>query len=398
MSTTNLSTNFYRKYNSFQNYILPYQRTTPDEQIKRASAVLKNADLTGAHEVYSNFGEILAKVSLAFDKGLTIKDSNLFGAANDFNISDLVAEEMATIDDERLPLYLYHRWRYEQNPKNHQLDDYPPYVQIEPSSVCNYRCKFCYQTDSSFSGKTSEYMGTMSFNDYTSIIDKLHGKVEFLSLASRGEPAICKELPSMLNYSKHKFLNLKINTNCSLMTEELAHALLDGGAKTIVFSVDAHSRELYEELRVNGKYERLIKGLTMFNNIRKEYYKRNDSIVRISGVFMDERQDMNLMDHAWKEYVDQITFVRYNPWENVYTSEKTGISEPCSDLWRRLFIWHDGSINCCDTDYKSTLLLGSCLESNLKELWHSQQYFELRSDHLGKRRENHSPCDKCSVI
>ena len=113
---------------------------------------------------------------------------------------------------------------------------------------------------------------------------------------------------------------------------------------------------------------------------------------------MDERQDMNLMDHAWKEYVDQITFVRYNPWENVYTSEKTGISEPCSDLWRRLFIWHDGSINCCDTDYKSTLLLGSCLESNLKELWHSQQYFELRSDHLGKRRENHSPCDKCSVI
>ena len=398
MNGNKLSTTFYRKYNSFQDYILTYRRSNPQAQLKRSFAILESFDYERAHPVFSNFSEVLMSVRDAIKVHLTIKDSNLLGASTSFNISELVAEEMATVSDSCLPTYLYHRWRYEENPKRHLIDRYPPYVQIEPSSICNYRCKFCYQTDSSFTEKESGYMGTMALGDYKKIIDMLRGKVEFISIASRGEPSICKDFTKMLTYSKHAFLNLKVNTNASLMTEELAHALLDGGAKTVVFSIDAHSRELYEELRVNGKFERIARGLSLFKKIREDYYCRDDSIVRISGVYMDERQDMNLMYQAWGQYVDQITFVKYNPWENVYASEQTHLSEACSDLWRRIFIWQDGSINCCDTDYKSTLLSGSCLGSDLSSIWQSEQYIKLRNQHLEGLRESCSPCDRCSVV
>ena len=398
MSDNKLSTTFYRKYNSFQDHILTYRRSTPQAQLERSLKILQDIDSVSSHPVFSNFTEVLTKVRDAIKACLTVRDSNLLGACNSFHISELVAEEMATVSDTLLPLYLYHRWRYEENPKRHLIDKYPPYVQIEPSSICNYRCKFCYQTDSSFTGKESGYMGTMTVDNYKKIIDIIQGKVEFISLASRGEPSICKELPEMLAYSKNTFLNLKINTNASLITEDLAHALLDGGAKTIVFSIDTHTRELYEEFRVNGRFERLVRGLDLFKKIREDHYSRKDSIVRISGVYMDERQDMNLMYQTWGEYVDQITFVKYNPWENVYTSDKTGISEPCSDLWRRIFIWQDGSVNCCDTDYKSTLLSGSCLYSDLSSIWHSEQYIKLRNQHLEGLRASCSPCDKCSVV
>ena len=398
MSDNKLSTTFYRKYNSFQDHILTYRRSNPQAQLERSFAILEELDYESSHPIFSNFSEVLTSVRDAIKASLTAKDRNLLGACNDFHISDLVAEEMATVSDMLLPLYLYHRWRYEEFPKQHLIDKYPPYVQIEPSSICNYRCKFCYQTDSSFTAKKSGYMGTMTANDYKKIIDMLQGKVEFISLASRGEPSICKELPEMLAYSKDKFLNLKINTNASMMTEDLAHALLNGGAKTIVFSIDAHSRELYEEFRVNGKFERLKRSLNLFKKIREDHYRRDDSIVRISGVYIDERQDMNLMHQAWGEYVDQITFVKYNPWENVYISEKTDISEACSDLWRRIFIWQDGTINCCDTDYKSTLMSGSCLDSDLSSIWLSKQYIKLRNQHLEGLRERCSPCDRCSVV
>ena len=51
---------------------------------------------------------------------------------------------------------------------------------------------FCYQTDEGFSEK-SDHMGTMSLEMYKQIVDQAAGNIEFLSLASRGEPLVCKD-------------------------------------------------------------------------------------------------------------------------------------------------------------------------------------------------------------
>ena len=110
-----------------------------------------------------------------------------------FSIAPFVADEMRLISDTDIPKYLFHRYRYEIFPQLRKLDDYPPYLQIEPSSICNYRCVFCYQTDQGFSEKKSTHMGNMTLEMYKIIIDQAIGKVEFLSLASRGEPLICRD-------------------------------------------------------------------------------------------------------------------------------------------------------------------------------------------------------------
>ena len=97
---------------------------------------------------------------------------------------------------------------------NKKLDDYPPYLQIEPSSICNFRCVFCYQTDEGFSEKKSDHMGTMSLEMYKQI-DQSAGNIEFLSLASRGEPLVCKDF-KRYRVQRREVLNLKVNTNASL--------------------------------------------------------------------------------------------------------------------------------------------------------------------------------------
>ena len=99
-------------------------------------------------------------------------------------------------------------------------------------------------------------MGTMDFALYKQIVDETVGNIEFLSLASRGEPLICKDFEKMMNYSVGKFLNLKVNTNASLLSEKLCHALLCGGAKTVVFSADAAEEPLYSKLRVRGRLDK----------------------------------------------------------------------------------------------------------------------------------------------
>lgn len=343
----------------------------------------------------------LESLSLRQKEVLKEVKNDLFNADIDkkvkFKLSKHVIEELKRLEIQKIPLYLVHRYRYEIFPEILKLDEYPPYLQIEPSSICNYRCIFCFETDKTFTDKKAGYMGTMNFDLFKRIIDQAEGNIEFLSLASRGEPLICKDIVRMFNYTQNKFLNLKVNTNASLLTEEKIHAILSGGVGTIVFSADAADEKLYSKLRVNGKLSKVLKNIELFNDIKEKKYKGNKIITRVSGVKVNKEQSIDSMTKLWGNLVDQVAFVDYNPWENVYDSKLSNIQKPCSDLWRRMFVWWDGKVNPCDTDYKSILSPGSFENNDLKSLWNSKLYQKLRENHINKKRNNLFPCKNCHV-
>lgn len=315
-----------------------------------------------------------------------------------FSLSASVIDEVLSFpDDAALSLYLVHRYRYEINPERHIIDDYPPYVQIEPSSMCNYRCVFCFETDNNFTKKSNGHMGFMPLDLFKSVVDQLEGNVEFISLASRGEPLLNPDIVPMLNYTRGKFLNLKINTNASLLDESKCHAILQSGVKTLVFSVDAAVEPLYSKLRVNGKLENVLANIEQFQQIRATQYREARIITRVSGVKVSNAQNLDEMNAFWGGLVDQVAFVNYNPWENTYKQPENGLRQPCSDLWRRMFVWWDGKMNPCDVDYMSRLSVGRFQEYGIREAWHSEPYAKLRKNHLEGRRYAHDPCSRCTV-
>ena len=316
-----------------------------------------------------------------------------------FKLTQNVIDEIsAIIDDKDLAKYLVHRYRYEIFPTLKKLDQYPPYLQIEPSSICNYRCVFCFETDKSFTKKANGYMGQMKIDLFKEIIDTVENKVEFISLASRGEPLACSDIDKMLEYTEGKFLNLKINTNASLLNEKKCHSILSGGVKTVVFSADAAKEPLYSKLRVNGNLERVLKNIKLFKKIKETQYPKKKIITRVSGVKYSKDQDINSMENLWGELVDQVYFVNYNTWESIYETKPNKLLDPCSDLWRRMFIWWDGKINPCDSDYKSKLSTGDFFNGNLSKMWLSTNYQNLRNSHLNKKRQSISPCNSCIVL
>lgn len=315
-----------------------------------------------------------------------------------FALSSNVVDEIATYTDDVLPRYLVHRYRYEIFPQKKIVDDYPPYLQIEPSSVCNFRCVFCFETDPTFTNKANGYMGRMTLDMFKLIVDQAQGNVEFISLASRGEPLVCPDIIPMLEYTRGKFLNLKLNTNASLLDEAKCHAILAGGVKTVVFSADAAEEHLYSKLRVNGNLATTLKNIERFQEIRQRDYPDLSIITRVSGVKFSDDQNLDSMQKLWGGLVDQVAFVEYNPWENVYEALPTDIDEACSDLWRRMFVWWDGKVNPCDVDYKSTLCVGHISETGLKDLWNSGQYHALRQEHSSHNRASRKPCASCSVV
>ena len=385
MYKTQKNIKIYEKHNSFGELHVSHGRTTPLEQTQRALLILKKNDSWS-----ENWTDVLNQVCTDLNDSSSSMES--------FRITPFVADEMFLLSDDELPRYLFHRYRYEIFPTIRRLDHYPPYLQIEPSSICNYRCIFCFQTDDSFSNKKSGHMGSMGLDLYKKIVDEAEGNIEFLSLASRGEPMVCREFAGMMEYSIGKFLNLKVNTNASLMSEAHCHALLLGGARTIVFSADAAEEPLYSQLRVNGKLDRVLRNIERFQKIRETQYSSSSVISRVSGVLFEEDQNMESMKSLWGGLVDQISFVKYNPWENIYDSPLSNVSRPCSDLWRRMFVWYDGKINPCDSDYKSVLKVGDVRNQPLNKVWRNEAYNFLRETHLSELRNNTFPCNRCVVI
>ena len=315
-----------------------------------------------------------------------------------FALRPHVLAELQRITDAELARYLVYRYRYDVFPHTHVVDAFPPCLQVEPTSICNYRCVFCYQTDPQLTSPKNGQMGMMSLDLFKTIIDEAQGRCEAVTLASRGEPLMCRDIDAMLAYAAGKFLAFKINTNAWFLDETKAHALLQADPSTIVFSADAASEPLYSQLRVHGRLDRVLANIERFHDIRARQYPHARVITRVAGVRYGGGQSLDAMETFWGGLVDQVAFVEYNPWENTYERPINDVTAPCSDLWRRMFVWFDGTANPCDVDYRSTLAAGTVPARSLGEVWTGEPYASYRRAHLDGRRSGLSPCNRCTVV
>jgi radical SAM protein with 4Fe4S-binding SPASM domain len=379
--------------------IKPIKKTKGFQNLK-----IKKDDISGIFPLINSISptstlsikesSILNKVIDSYEK----VNSNIDLDKDEFILKGHEIKEFKSIKTQDHARYLIYRYKYNKYPELKITDEFPPCIQIEPSSICNYRCIMCYQIDREFSNKSSGHMGYMDLDLYKNIIDQVEGKVEAITLASRGEPLLNKNFVDMLEYSSGKFLGFKINTNASLLSDKLCHTILSNlDIGTIVFSIDAADKALYEKIRVNGNFEKVMRNISMFKEIKEKYYKTSNIVTRVSGVKINDEQDIDEMEKVWLQYVDQTGFTKYTPWQSSYENATNDITSPCSELWRRMFVWQDGIVNPCDYDYKSTLSVGNATKSTISNLWNSDKYVTLRDTHLQSKRSKKSPCNKCPM-
>jgi len=293
--------------------------------------------------------------------------------------------------------YLIYRYKFTLFPKKKIIADFPVYLLVEPASTCNLRCVMCFQVDKSFTRKP--YMGLMDMGLFREVIDEAHaGGTQAITLASRGEPTLHPELGSMLEYMAGKFIEVKLTTNGTRLPEKLCHQILESGANMVVFSIDAHTKDIYEDVRVRGKFDEVLTNVQRFHDIRAKDYPNTALSTRVSGVRVRDAQDPDAFKEFWGKIVDEVgmkdTMERWNTYENEITPD---ITSPCHFLWERLYIWFDGITNPCNPDYKSTLTPGSVKGRSIRDVWHGPELTRLREAHLNGKRADYSPCDRCGL-
>lgn len=368
------------------------------EEIFSPHNISDNKILSILNHIKSNFtlkndqSEILHEIISNYKKITNNNEKNV-----DFYFNDYDKLEINKIGEnyDNLIRYFIYRYKYKTYPIKKIIEEYPPCVQIEPSSICNFRCIMCYQKDRSFSDKENNFMGFMKYDLFKKIIDEISGKVEAITFASRGEPTLNKQFIKFLEYCKDKFVAIKINTNLSTLNNDLARSFFENNVQTIVISADDADKESYEKIRIKGKFEKLISNINLLNNIKKDY-PDSKTIIRVSGVKINQKQDIQKMKKIYGKFTDSVAFVNYLPWESSYENEENKIKEACSDLWKRMFVWYDGKMNPCDYDYKSILSKANYNEINIKNYWNSDHYNSIRNKHFNSERDKIIPCNTCT--
>ena len=242
-------------------------------------------------------------------------------------------------------------------------------------------------------------MGVMSLEMFKKIVDEaVAGGTKAITLASRGEPLMNKDLPDMLEYAKGKFLEIKINTNGTRLTEKLCHDILSAEVNELVFSIDAEEKELYEKIRVRGKFDNVIGNIKMFHEIREKHYPDSNTVTTASGVFFHEEQSIQKYTEFFNGLVDNVAACNIENRWNTYANEpQPEITGPCEYLWQRMYVWFDGIANPGDVDYKSHLEVGNINDNTISEIWHGETYTSMRADHIARQRSKWNPCDRCGL-
>jgi len=335
--------------------------------------------------------EIISKVLKSYKKIVNNKSLN----EDEFVLTKHEINEFLNLESKNILRYVLYRYKYNLYPRLKILEEYPPNIQIEPTSMCNLRCIMCYQSDKSFSSKSAGFMGYMKLDLLKKIIDEIEGKIEAVTFASRGEPTLHGQLDEFLKYCEGKFLGLKLNTNATLLDEKKINSLLSSDLQSLVLSIDEKNKENYEKIRVNAKFEKIMKNLNLLKNIREKNYKGSKLQIRISGVKINTEQNVEEMNQFYKEFADEIALVDYSPWESAYDNEINDIQDVCSELYRRIFVWQDGKVNPCDYDYKSSLSKWNANQHSIKSIWNSDYYNEIRNLHKSNNRKKIEPCNRC---
>ena len=324
----------------------------------------------------------------------------------DHNYHQLPGEKTERWETVLPPEYFEYRRRWNENPVDDVVEPFPVHLDIEATSNCNLKCSMCPRTEMVANG-TFWRVKSFDFDLYCRLIDEGAEKgLASIKFNYLGEPLMNPRLVEMIRYAKDRgVVDVMFNTNATMLTERLARELVESGLDKLFFSVDSPDREHYNEIRVNADYDKVMRNIRRFMEIRREMNSLKP-FTRVAMVRMKENE------HEWQAFRDLfepiVDAVGYQDYMDHSSQSKTdkGVIEVkatketkfcCPQLWQRMFVHPDGVVSVCCVDSARVLSVGNIHNRTVEEIWTGSEYEKLRELHRTGRIDEISVCSKCPL-
>jgi cyclic pyranopterin phosphate synthase len=282
-------------------------------------------------------------------------------------------------------------------------------VQIEASSVCNFRCKYCIHYSSEM--KNQRVMEWSTFLKLCEQLKEFDDRLKQINVAGWGEPLVNKDLPRMISHIKKMNIakNVAIITNGSLLKRDYALSLIAAGVDFIKISLQGMTADKY--MKVSGvkiDFDEMVSNIEFLHN-----NKQNCQIyIKVADIALQEGEKelfySTFSDITDRMYVESILPIfDFDSISGKDLSKKSmnkygQLHSPvivCPQPFYMMNVTAEGDVLPCCAYYDPTKL-GNINEKSIKEIWNGKEMKLLLKMMLSKNRkvQNLYPvCRDCKI-
>lgn len=301
-----------------------------------------------------------------------------------------------------------------------QARSFPQIIVLENTTVCNLRCVHC-AVGNGYPERDDYVPIYMEWEHYTKAIDEIaKHKINHLRYSPAGEALIHPQFLDQVAYAKNAGVTpINLTTNGVLFDnpafeggkrvkgKTILDRLLEIGVDVIDVSLDAHTRETYEKIRVGASYHRVWSNVHRLLYQREKYGSRTKVMLSIIVQPEVSKEEVDDFVKYWTPHVDRV-IVRGYLTSLGMTPHKPGtrIDEvraegggrwPCPQFWKRITIAPNGDIRFCVVDWLDISALGHVSTHSIQDVWQSAEYERMRGCHKsGDYAEAHKICGPCT--
>jgi len=297
------------------------------------------------------------------------------------------------------------------------LEDFIPLsvpwvIFVDPSDVCNFKCKFCPTGNIKLMKSVGRSLKIMDFNLYKKIVDDIcefEKPIKVLRLYKDGEPLLNPRFADMVRYAKERGCCEKVDTttNASKLNPKLNLEIINAGLDRINISINGINTRQYQSFSEYVlTWEYFIDNITHFYDNRKQC----EMIIKIDGDLISHDEIQRFYE-IFGDITDGI-FVEHTMscWydfdmKDIKQNEEVGIyGQPikevlvCPYIFYSFSINSDGTASLCFLDWARKLIIGDVKKESVKDIWNGGVLLTYQEHFLLKRRKGHPICRDCSQL
>jgi MoaA/NifB/PqqE/SkfB family radical SAM enzyme len=199
----------------------------------------------------------------------------------------------------------------------------------------------------------------MSLPLYRKLLAELGDYLFELEFYNWGEPLLCKDLYTMIGEAHARGISTTVSTNFSLPFDaERAERLVASGLTVLGVSIDGARQETYEQYRVGGRLETVLRNCHLVTEAKKRLGSQTPRLIWEFHVFPHNTGDIDLARAMARDMEMDISvdkgWVIGDEWNPEGEWKFFGEPTParCPFLWGFAVVNNDGgAAPCCGTFY-----------------------------------------------
>ena len=296
------------------------------------------------------------------------------------------------------------------------LEEWPGALLIDITNRCNAKCVWCPNPDLT-------NVGAMDMNIYRKIISDYGTRGGVITFGTFGEPLMDKNIKERIEYLRlyPKIHKIEILTNGFFLNENIVPTIIKNGVGVDI-SLDELDKQTFENVK-KMSFDIVRDNIVNFLDANSKAIKPVPVNIRIKTMKTVEETleqelfkiitsydcsvvlnsiDDNIISN-WAGKLDKEAFIKEY---EISTNNKTQFTHkrfnqtniaPCTQLWKWMVVYWDGSVVLCCADMFSQAIVGDLKSNSIVEVWNGPKMKGHRDQMIDRKRFDLPICQDCDI-